>query len=117
MRALALGLVTALMMSGMAFAADPVGHYSVKGTSPNGGSDYSGDVTVQKTGDTYSVVWTIGDTKFIGTGVGNDEFLTVSYKSGDNTGLALYGHDAEGWTGVWTYAGGKTLGTEKWVRD
>ena len=42
----------------------------------------------------------------------------MSYKSGRNTGIALYGHDEkDGWKGIWTYAGGRTVGTEKWRRD
>ena len=117
MRAVTLGLMAILMLSGAAFAADPAGHYSVKGTSPGGGGAYSGDVTVKKTGETYSVVWTIDGTKYIGTGVGNEEFLTVSYKSGDATGVALYGHKTDGWSGVWTYAGGTQLGTETWAKE
>ena len=80
----------------LAHAADPVGHFTVKGTSPGGSDSYEGDVTVTKTGDTYSVIWTIGGTKYVGTGIGNDDFLTVSYKSGNDTGLALYGHGKDG---------------------
>lgn len=99
------------------FAADPVGHYTVKGTNPGNGDSYSGDVTVTKTGDTFKVVWTVGDSKYVGTGVGNDEFITVSYKSGDATGLSLMGHDGDNWKGIWAYAEGTELGTELWTRE
>jgi hypothetical protein len=113
-----IGAIAAIAFSTtLAFAGDPVGHYKVDGTGPSGGNAYSGEVSVEKTGDTYKVVWTIGQQEFIGTGVGNDEFMTVAYKSGDNTGIALYGQDGTGWKGIWTYAGGTTLGTEKWTRE
>ena len=100
-----------------AFARDPVGHYKVSGSNPGGNGSYSGEVTVKKTGDTFEVSWTVGDTKYVGTGVGNDEFITVGYKSGDSTGVALYSHEGDNWKGIWTYAGGTTLGLENWTRD
>lgn len=100
-----------------ALAADPVGSYSVKGTSPGGGSSYAGTVSVTRTGDTFKVVWKIGNDEFIGTGIGNSEFLTVSYKSGSATGLALYGPDGSGWKGIWTYEGGTKVGVETWAHE
>ena len=45
------------------------------------------------------------------------KFLAVSYKSGDNTGLALYGDDGDNWSGPWTYAGATTIGKEEWIRQ
>lgn len=108
--ALALSAVTAL-------AADPVGSYTVEGTNPGGGSRYSGTVAVQKTGQTYRVVWVVGGTRYVGTGVGNAEFLAVSYRSGNDTGLALYGSDGGNWKGLWTYAGGREVGAEIWKRE
>jgi hypothetical protein len=100
----------------VAFAADPVGTYKVEGKNPSG-STYEGTVTVTKTGDTYNVVWDVGGTKYVGTGIGNDEFIAITYRSGNDTGLALYGHDGNNWKGVWTYAGGKTIGAEMWERQ
>ena len=58
MRALIAGCV-AVVLTGMTAFADPVGKYDVEGTNPSG-STYSGSVSVQKTGDTYKVTWTIG---------------------------------------------------------
>ena len=49
--------------------------------------------------------------------LGDSRFLAVTYRSGDNTGLALYAQDGDGWKGVWTYAGGRTMGTEVWERQ
>lgn len=106
-----------LLCSAAAFAADPVGEYSVEGANPGGSGKYSGTVTITKTGETYRVIWVVGGTKYIGTGIGNKDFIAVSYKSGTDTGLALYGADGGNWTGVWTYAGGRQLGAETWHRE
>lgn len=106
-----------LLSSVVSFAAEPVGTYKVEGANPGGDSEYSGTVTVDKTGETYRVVWVVGGTRYIGTGIGNKEFLAVSYRSGNDTGLALYGEDGGNWTGVWTYAGGKKVGAEHWLRQ
>jgi hypothetical protein len=115
----ALSAAALLWSAATAFAADPVGRYSVEGNNPGGGGKYTGTVTVEKTGETYQVIWVVGGTRYVGTGIGDKNFIAVSYKSGNNTGLALYGADgADGanWTGVWTYAGGHTMGAEVWKR-
>jgi hypothetical protein len=110
-------IAAALLFSVTAAFADPVGSYFVEGTDPGRPDNkYTGTVTVEKTGETYSVVWVIGGTKYVGTGIGNKDFLAVSYRSGNQTGLALYGPQGSGWAGVWTYAGGSQMGTDRWVR-
>jgi hypothetical protein len=106
----------AVVLTGTAALADPVGKYDVAGTNPSG-STYSGTVRVQKTGDTYKVTWNIGGTQYNGTAIGNDEFLAVSYVSGSNTGLALFGEQGDEWKGIWTYAGGTKVGTEVWTKQ
>jgi hypothetical protein len=118
MRMLAsLAAAAVIFGAGIAYAADPEGEYDVEGSNPGGNGTYSGTVTVEKTGDTYRVVWDIGGTKYVGTGIGNKDFIAVSYRSGNNTGLALYGEDGGNWVGIWTYAGGKTVGAERWKRQ
>jgi hypothetical protein len=107
----------ALLLSTAAFAADPTGSYSVEGTNPGAGSRYSGTVTVERTGQTYRVVWNVGGNRYIGTGIGDKDFMAVSYISGRDTGLALYGASGGNWSGVWTYAGGRQIGTEVWKRE
>lgn len=108
--------VAMLFMTASAFAGNPVGKYLVAGKNPGGKGTYAGTVTVVKTGETYKVTWDIGGTIFVGTGVGDEKFLAVSYVSGDNTGLALYGEEGDNWTGVWAYQKGTTLGGESWTR-
>ncbi len=116
MRILAMVLAASIFASSV-WAADPVGRYVVHGTNPGGGGEYSGTATVEKTGDTYKVVWKVGGQTYIGTGVGDHGFMAISYKSGNDTGLALYGEDGDGWKGVWTYQKGTTLGGEVWARQ
>jgi len=111
-----LSVVAALLISTVAASADPVGSYSVVGSNPGNGAHYSGSVSISKTGDTYRVVWTIGGTQYVGTGIGNHDFLAVSYRSDNSTGLALYGADGGNWAGIWTYAGGRQVGEEVWNR-
>ncbi len=97
--------------------AGPVGQYAVVGANPGGNGQYTGSVTVEQTGDTFKITWAIGGTLYVGTGIGDKNFLAVSYRSGDKTGLALYGADGDGWTGIWTYAGGVKVGPETWKRN
>ncbi|MFL1876242.1 hypothetical protein ACIKT0_13820 [Hansschlegelia beijingensis] len=117
MRSLVAASVLACLMASSAFAADFAARYDVKGGSPGGEGSYEGVVTVKQTGDaTYQVVWTIGPDKFVGTGIGGPEGLAVGYKSGSNTGIAIYSVEKGGKVeGYWTYAGGKQVGTETWT--
>lgn len=109
------GSIAALAFLGGAALADPVGSYRVEGKGPDGGS-YRGTATIDATGETFRVVWLIGKDKFVGTAVGNDDFFAVSYKSGSNTGVAVYGKDGDDWVGIWTYSGGTAVGAEKLIR-
>ena len=110
--------ITALVLScTLAFAGDPVGRYSVAGSNPGGKGRYAGTVTVEKTGDTYRVTWDIGSQTFVGTGIGSEKGFAVTYRSGAQTGLAIYGATGNNWEGVWTYTGGKDIGGEAWTRQ
>jgi hypothetical protein len=113
---IAAAAVTAFVLSTVVAMADPVGRYSVRGNNPGDESrTYSGSVRVERTGDTYRVTWDIGNQSFIGTGIGSQDFLAVSYRSGSQTGLALYAQQRDGsWTGVWTYSDGRRIGAERW---
>jgi hypothetical protein len=106
-----------LLTATLGSAGPPDGRYRVTGNNPGGGSAYSGTVTVERTGETFRVIWQIGSQTFQGTGIGGDKGLAVSYRSSDFNGLAIYGADGDGWDGVWTVTDGRTLGTEKWLRE
>lgn len=105
-----------LLLAFSAASADPVGRYTASGTDAQTGNPYSGVVTVQRTGDTYRVTWVVGGVQYDGTGIGNNDFIAVSYRAGNVTGLALYGAKGDKWEGIWAYAGGRRLGTEVWER-
>lgn len=113
----ALSAAALLWSTAAVLAAGPTGSYSIEGTNPGAGSKYLGTVTVEKTGQTYRVVWDVGGTRYIGTGIGDKDFIAVSYMSDRDTGLALYGANGGNWSGVWTYAGGRQIGTEIWKRE
>ena len=104
-------LSTGLALLATAALADPSGKYAVDGKGPDG-NGYKGTATITKTGDTYKVVWSIAGEKYIGTAVGDDDFFAVGYKSGNDSGIAVYGREGKTWKGVWTYSGGTTVGTE-----
>ena len=108
----------ALVMSTLlAFAGEPEGSYRVVGSNPGSGSRYSGTVMVEKTGQTYKVTWNIGGDVYVGTGIGSTEGLAVSYRSGNQSGLAIYGAKGDNWEGVWAWTNGRTVGGEAWTRQ
>jgi hypothetical protein len=115
-RAIVAGIMLLGALSAPAMAEDPAGRYDVSGTNPGNRGTYTGTAAIEKTGETYRVVWQIGTDRYVGTGVGNAEFIAVSYRLGNESGLALYGASGRGWKGVWAYSGGRQLGTEVWTR-
>jgi hypothetical protein len=117
MHKILIAIITSLLLTIVAAFADPVGKYDVEGSNPGNGKNYTGTVSVERTGDTYKVVWVIGGTRYTGTGIGNKEFLAVSYRTGNDTGLALYATTKDGWKGIWTYANGTQIGTEEWTEQ
>lgn len=96
--------------------AEPAGTYDLTGTNPGSGSKYSGVVTVQRTGDTFLVTWTVSGARQVGIGVGAGDFLAVSYQSGNSIGVAVYRPNENGWKGIWAPAGSQAIGTETWTR-
>lgn len=111
---LALPILMALA-GGAAAQKSVAGRYNVEGRTPDGVA-YGGTVEVVPTGDTLRVTWVIDGQRYLGTGIGDDSFITVSYRSGNDTGLVLLVNENGVWSGIWTYAGGTRLGQERWVR-
>ena len=116
-------IASAVMAAALSLAALPAlaqelgGRYAVKGSAPGGGDAYDGTVTITRTGDvTFQVVWQIGSTRYVGTGIGSIKGLAVAYKSGGDTGIAIYSQSPDGMSGFWTWAGGKTVGEESWIK-
>ena len=117
LRTLAALVAAVVLSSTMAFAGDPVGRYSVVGPNPGNQARSSGPVRVDRTGETFRVTWDIGTQTFVGTGIGSEKGLAVTYRSGTQTGLAIYGAKGDNWEGVWTYTGGQVIGGEAWTRQ
>src|SRR4029077_21259089 len=111
----AIALNSALAMT-FAWAGDPVGRYNVAGSNPGNRGQYTGTVTVERTGQTFRVTWDIGNQTYVGTGIGSEKGIAVTYRSGNQTGLAIYGSSGNNWEGVWTYTGGQDVGGEVWTR-
>ncbi|WP_375460947.1 hypothetical protein [uncultured Enterovirga sp.] len=111
-----LAAAACLVVTTSAFADALEGRFRVQGTDPGTGEKYSGTVAIEKTGQvTYRLVWQIGDTRYIGTGIGSPSGLAVSYKAGSETGIGIYSQEGDKFAGFWTYAGGKTVGQETWT--
>ena len=107
--------ILAALVDGAAAQKGVVGRYNVEGRTPDG-AVYSGTVEVVPTGDTLRVTWVIDGQRYLGTGIGDDSFISVSYRSGNDTGLVLLVNENGVWSGIWTFAGGTSLGRERWVR-
>ena len=123
-------LALPLMLMASAAAADPTGNYNVVGVNPDSGREYRGQVSVTRTGETYRVVWNIGGTQYIGTGLGalvkdgrytvgpahpSDTSISIGYVSGRSFGQAFYFEQKDGsWQGVWTYGGSNKISSENW---
>ena len=90
--------------------------YSVVGSNPGGRAATPEPSRVERTGDTFRVTWDIGSQTYVGTGIGSEKGIAVSYRSGNQTGLAIYGANGDNWEGVWTYTGGREVGGEAWTR-
>jgi hypothetical protein len=111
--------------------ADPAGTFDLRGKNADNKTDYTGKVTVTRTGATYKVVWKIGDNdELSGTGVGmkmidgrvvsgpaseDDIGISIAYGSGDTFGTVVYFEQPDGtWHGVWAYDGWDHISTEDW---
>jgi hypothetical protein len=116
MKKTVVAVAAVLSLWASAASAQFTGQYKVQGENPDG-STYGGSAQIEKTGDTWRVTWNIGGTRFTGTGIGSDEAIAIGYRSGSDTGIALLGKEGNNYVVVWTYLGGRKLGSEKWVRQ
>ena len=95
-------------------AQDIEGVYNVTGTNSNDQS-YSGSVRISRTGDTYRLVWTIGNQSFDGTGIFRNGVLSVSF-AGSFSGIVVYRMNSSGGDGIWATQNTTILGTENLKR-
>ena len=115
--ALAAGAV--LTIGPAAHAID--GLYRVEGHSPGSTDVYKGEAQIKKTGATYTVVWRIGESGHVGTGILTDNVLSIFFQPLDrraSPGIASF-HvvDDKVVDGTWTILGGNVVGEERWFPD
>ena len=112
--------VAIAMAAALAFAAPALAEesFAVSGSELGSGKDdYTGKVTVTKTGDTWRVVWAIkGDAATTGTGVilgGCCLAVTGIYEG--KPFVFLLKADGAKYVGVWTINGETRIGKEIWI--
>jgi hypothetical protein len=112
-------MIAALGVSTAALAIDGV--YHVEGHGPGSSDTYKGEAQIKKTGDTYSIVWRVGQTRHLGTGIRTDNVLSVFFQPlerGAGAGLASFRVvDDKITEGTWTVLGSKSVGIERWTPD
>ena len=97
------------------------GVYRVEGHSPGSSETYKGQAQIKKTGDTYTVVWRIGESGHVGTGILRGNVLSIFFQPLDRRaapGIASFLVAGDKVTeGTWTVLGGNAVGVERWVPD
>lgn len=97
------------------------GVYRVEGHSPGSRDVYKGQAQIKKTGDTYTVVWKIGESGHVGTGILTANVLSVFFQPLDRRGapgIASFRVAGDRVVdGTWTVLGGNAVGVERWVPD
>lgn len=117
LRLAVLGL--ALLLAGASQAlAGIAGVYEVKGKNPSGQA-YEGRATVKSDQGVYHVVWKIGKSRHVGTGLLKDDQFSVVYKSAQRKdqrpGLVVYEMQDDGsMVGVYVGLGSNDMGREQW---
>lgn len=109
--------ILVLTLAWPAAADDIAGKYAVEGQEANSGASYSGEAMVQNAGDTYHVVWQIGEQVAIGTGILTEEGFAVTYmmRGAQIPGIALYKVASDGTlSGQFTMLGADSVGEESW---
>jgi hypothetical protein len=114
-----LGFGAALTVSAAADGID--GLYRIEGHSPGSSEVYKGQAQIKRTGDTYTVVWRIGESGHVGTGILTGNVLSVFFQPLDRRaapGVASFVvSDDKVTQGTWTVLGGNEVGEERWVAD
>ena len=98
---------------------DLAGKYLVKGENPGGRGEYRGRAAIRQSGGTYQIVWQIGQSQYVGTGIRLDDNLAVVYASENQpAGVVHYRIEPDGsLMGLWTSIGDSAVGTETWTPE
>jgi len=99
-------------------AEAPLGDWMVRGQNPGDERVYKGQVSVIKSGDTYTVLWRFGATTYIGTGIDVGSHFAVTFKPAESmvVGLLLLQKKDGIWQGKWTEMGSQSVGLEAWKK-
>jgi len=116
-------IVATLAMAGSPVHAGSIdGTYRVEGKNPSQGSAYAGEAQIKQTGQTYAVIWKIGDLRQIGTGVVIDNVFSIVFQSlvpgrtASRPGIAVFQIDNDQITsGIWSTLGDDVTGQEVWT--
>ena len=113
------GIIGAALISTPVRAID--GLYRIEGHSPGSSDVYKGEAQIKKTGETYTVVWRIGESGHVGTGILTDNVLSVFFQPLDRRaapGVASF-HVVNDKVvdGTWSVLGGNAVGSERWTPD
>jgi hypothetical protein len=107
----------ALMVGQGARASDIEGVYSVVGSNPGQPGSYKGEAQIKQTGKTYTIVWRVGESRQVGTGLLVDNVLSVVFTpvGAPRPGIAVFSvTDGKVSTGVWTSLGSQIVAEEVW---
>jgi pimeloyl-ACP methyl ester carboxylesterase len=118
----AVSLGAALAFNMAAARAESIeGLYRIEGNGPDSDQAYKGEAQVKKTGDTYTIVWRIGESGHVGTGILTADVLSIFFQPLDKRGAPGVASfriiDGKIADGTWTVLGGKVVGTERWTPD
>jgi hypothetical protein len=106
--------LTISLCAGAANADGPIaGTYDARGVNL-ARQRYSGIVEIVEDGQTYRVLWRIGQQTISGIGVATPTNLAVAFSGG----VVLYERASKDtWCGIWTIGKGRTLGREMLTRQ
>lgn len=96
------------------------GRYRIEGQNSGQAQVYQGEAVVRRTGEAYSLVWQIGSSRQIGTGLRTGSILSVAFQTvgGQGSGVASFETDGERIVGGrWTLIGAQATGLERWTLE
>lgn len=116
-------VAAAVLMAALPVRAGAIeGTYRVEGKNPSEGSSYTGEAQIKQTGQTFAVIWRIGELRQIGTGVVVDNVFSVVFQSivpgrpAGRPGIAVFQIDNDQIrSGIWSTLGDGVTGQEVWT--
>ncbi len=110
-------ILAAALMAAPLGSAGAQERFAVEGTNPDSTKvDYTGEVEVRKTGETWNVVWKVGGDPIEGTGIIMDgTHAAVAGLFEGRPFVFILRKDGAKFVGMWTTAGGTKVGREVWT--